>query len=80
MHDSHVGGRHKEWLKWAGISLLSSAIVIMGQGCSSPQLEPWHTEDLTAEFTVAQAETVRTFEDYRNLEDELFQELDDQQG
>jgi alpha-beta hydrolase superfamily lysophospholipase len=40
-------------------------------------LEPWHTEELTAEFTAQRADEIRTFDDYRQLEDELFAELDE---
>ena len=47
------------------------------QGCDAPPLEPWHAEALTAEFAADRADDIRTFEDYRQLEDELFQELDE---
>jgi alpha-beta hydrolase superfamily lysophospholipase len=40
-------------------------------------LYPWHTEELTAEFTAQRAGEIRTFDDYRKLEDELFAELDE---
>lgn len=40
-------------------------------------LEPWHTEDLSEEFTAAKADEVRTFADYRRLEDRLFAQLRD---
>jgi alpha-beta hydrolase superfamily lysophospholipase len=51
------------------------ALLILAQGCG-PALQPWHTEALTEEFTAAQADEVRTFDDYRQLEDRLFAELD----
>ena len=41
-------------------------------GGSGPPLEPWHTEKLSSELTLRRAEEVRTFDDYRKLEDELF--------
>lgn len=44
--------------------------------CSSTELKPWHTVKLTEEFTQKKAEQVRTFEDYLQLEDRLFRELD----
>jgi len=44
---------------------------------SGPSLQPWHTEELTAEFTTAKAGEIRTFEDYRRLEDALFAQLDE---
>ena len=77
MTDPLIGGRFTAWIRWAKFGFLSTAVLIVGQGCSSPNLEPWHTEDLTAEFTAARAEEIRTFEDYRRLEDALFQELDE---
>jgi alpha-beta hydrolase superfamily lysophospholipase len=43
---------------------------------SGPPLQPWHTEQLTAEFTAAKAEEIRSLEDYIRLEDELFEQLD----
>jgi alpha-beta hydrolase superfamily lysophospholipase len=46
-------------------------------GCTGPSLQPWHTERLTLEFTADQADEVQTFEDYRRLEDRLFQQLDE---
>jgi alpha-beta hydrolase superfamily lysophospholipase len=43
---------------------------------SGPDLELWHTEKLTAEFTAQRADVVSTFDDYLRLEDELFAQLD----
>jgi esterase/lipase len=77
MPDRLVFGCLAGWLKGAKISFLSAAVLIACQGCSPPELEPWHTEDLTEEFTAEKAEEVRTFEDYLQLEDALFQELDE---
>jgi alpha-beta hydrolase superfamily lysophospholipase len=45
---------------------------------SGPSLRAWHTENLTAEFTAERADEVRTLEDYRRLEDDLFAQLDEQ--
>lgn len=45
-------------------------------GCDGPQLMPWHTERLESEFTLAKAAQVDTFEDYLQLEETLFAELD----
>jgi alpha-beta hydrolase superfamily lysophospholipase len=41
----------------------------------SRPLQPWHTVELTEEFTAARADEIRTFEDYRRLENRLFAEL-----
>ena len=52
------------------------AVWLLGQGCGGPPLEPWHTEMLTEEFTAAKAGEIRTFDDYRQLEDRLFTQLE----
>jgi alpha-beta hydrolase superfamily lysophospholipase len=44
---------------------------------SGPALEIWHTEELTAEFTREKADEIRTFDDYRRLEEKLFAQLDE---
>ncbi len=43
---------------------------------SGPSLWIWHTEPLTEEFTADKVDSVRTFDDYRRLEERLFAELD----
>jgi alpha-beta hydrolase superfamily lysophospholipase len=45
---------------------------------SGPSLELWHTEELTAEFTAEKADEIRTFDDYRRLEEKLFGQLDEE--
>jgi alpha-beta hydrolase superfamily lysophospholipase len=40
-----------------------------------PELKPWHTAALRAEFTRADSARINTLESYRNLEDRLFDEL-----
>ena len=45
------------------------------RGGPSPKL--WHTETLTAEFTVEKSDEIRSFADYRRLEDELFAQLEE---
>jgi pimeloyl-ACP methyl ester carboxylesterase len=42
---------------------------------SQPELRPWHTERLDAEFRAADAATVKTLDDYRRLETRLFEQL-----
>ncbi len=44
---------------------------------SGPSLELWHTEQLTAEFNADKANQIRTFDDYRRLEEKLFAQLDE---
>lgn len=53
------------------------AVIIFLQSCSDKPLKPWHTEKLTEEFTLGKADEVRTFEDYLQLEDRLFKQLDE---
>lgn len=57
--------------------LAAVPILLFLTGCSDQPLQPWHTAALTAEFTAAKAAEVRTFADYRRLEDRLFAELDE---
>ena len=40
-----------------------------------PELRPWHTAELDAEFRAADAAKVKTLDDYRRLEDRLFAQL-----
>jgi len=42
-----------------------------------PDLKPWHTANLDAEFRAADAATVETLDDYRHVEDRLFAQLVD---
>ncbi|MGB5457043.1 MAG: alpha/beta fold hydrolase, partial [Gammaproteobacteria bacterium] len=46
-------------------------------GCSSTQLKPWHTEKLTEEFKEHKADEVQSFDDYLQLEERLFKQLDE---
>ena len=48
------------------------AALVLTHGCGVPALEPWHIEKLTEEFSVAKADKIRSFDDYRLLEDRLF--------
>jgi pimeloyl-ACP methyl ester carboxylesterase len=47
------------------------------QGCSSPSLSPWHTEKLTEEYVAGDSVEVKTFDDYLELEDRVFKELEE---
>ncbi len=58
--------------------LLSGAFLLVGVGCDEPPLEPWHTEKLNAEFTADKADQVQSFDDYKELEDALFRQLDEE--
>jgi alpha-beta hydrolase superfamily lysophospholipase len=53
------------------------AVAVLGlQGCSSQSLSPWHTEKLTEEFVAGDSDRVQSFDDYLQLEDRLFNELE----
>jgi len=68
--------KHIKWpVRWGVLALLVAAAVLGFQGRSGPQLVPWHTEHLSAEFTTRKADDVRTFDDYLALEDRLFEQL-----
>ena len=69
----HLGG----YLDWSVAGCIACVIMLLNiQGCSGPALKSWHTEKLSAEFTVEKADEVTSFDDYRRLEDELFAQLE----
>ena len=70
-----------EQMRWFFIrpvfGCLLAAAATLTLGCSHPPLKPWHTERLTEEFTVRKTDEIRTFDDYRRLEEKLFAQLED---
>ena len=60
------------------LGAIAAFVLLSIAGCGGPTLEPWHTEELDAEFTVDKADEVRSFADYQRLEDELFNQLEKQ--
>ncbi len=62
---------------WTVLGLVVWGITLFIQGCDGPPLKPWHTEKLTEEFTAEMAEEIQTFDDYRQLEDRLFNQLEE---
>ncbi|NNL75570.1 MAG: hypothetical protein HKO68_04450, partial [Desulfobacterales bacterium] len=62
---------------WAVLGLTACVIALFSQGCAGPPRKPWHDEKLTAEFTAGMADEIRTLNDYRQLEDRLFVQLDE---
>ena len=56
---------------------LLAAVALFESGCSGPPLKPWHTERLTEEFRAKDADEIRTFDAYRQLEERLFAQLDE---
>jgi alpha-beta hydrolase superfamily lysophospholipase len=64
-------------LKSAVLAFAVGVLALISEGCGGPTLERWHTEELTEEFTAQRVNEIRTFDNYRQLEDELFAELDE---
>ncbi len=71
-------GRNSRYLVWGVLGCLGVAMTLYFAGRGGPSLEPWHTEKLTAEFTAKKVDAIRTFDDYRLLEDKLFAQLEEQ--
>jgi len=59
------------------VCLAAAITLLYVQRCSGPALKPWHTEQLSAEFTAQKADEIRNFDDYGQLEDELFAQLEE---
>jgi alpha-beta hydrolase superfamily lysophospholipase len=57
--------------------ILCAAVLLSLQGCGGMPLQPWHTERLDEEFTRNDADQVQGFDDYLQLEDRLFDQLDE---
>ena len=57
--------------------IMVAIIIVFLQGCSGKSLKPWHTEKLTEEYTQDKAKEVQSFNDYLQLEDRLFKQLDE---
>ena len=70
--------RLSRFLTCGVLGLVAGTITLSSQGCSGPPLESWHTEKLAAEFTAEMSDEIRTFDDYRKLEDRLFAQLVDE--
>ena len=71
-------GRNSRYLVWGLFGCIGVAMTLYFAGRGGSSLEPWHTERLTAEFTANKVDTIRTFDDYRQLEDKLFAQLEEQ--
>lgn len=59
-----------------GALCIAACASVLLHGCSTPNLEKWHTTRLTEEYRATRADDVRSFEDYVRLEDRLFAQLD----
>ena len=56
------------------ISFLLPVLALALSACDSPPVEPWHTEQLGAEFSVERTD-ISSFDAYRALESAVFNEL-----
>lgn len=63
------------WIEWY-LPIIVVLITLALQGCSGHTLEAWHKARLTEEFKVGMSDEVATFEDYLQLEDRLFEQLE----
>jgi len=55
---------------------IAAFATVLLHGCSTQNLEKWHTTPLTEEYRVTMASEVRSLEDYLRLEERLFAQLD----
>ncbi|MFZ1198837.1 MAG: alpha/beta fold hydrolase [Desulfobacterales bacterium] len=74
-HIAFVCGQKRWQIVYSLFGCIAGALVLTIQACSNTPLKPWHTERLDAEFTVQKLAEIRTFDDYRKLEDRLFAQL-----
>ena len=61
--------------KRAPLALLLISLLYLS-GCSDRNLPPWFSEELGSEFSLKRSAGISSFEDYKRLEDTLFEELD----
>jgi hypothetical protein len=59
-----------------GLMVGAAALYVFLSRTESP-LQLWHTETLTAEFAAKRANEVRSLDDYRQLENRLFAQLEE---
>ena len=70
--------RMSAYFRWRVPAFVAAAMTLLSiQGCSDPTLQPWHTERLTAEFSVEKVDEIHSFDDYLRLEDALFAQLEE---
>ncbi len=69
-------GRKRQRISLILTGLSLAAFILIFPGCDYVPLKPWHTQNLTEEFTTRKLRVVKTFEDYKRLEDRLFAELE----
>ena len=57
--------------------MVAALMIVVLQACNGTQLKTWHTEKLTEEFTEDKTDEVQNFNDYLQLEERLFEQLDE---
>jgi alpha-beta hydrolase superfamily lysophospholipase len=66
------------YLTWSVVGFVLGAVTLLyTQGCAGPPQKPWHRANLNQEFTTKKADEIRTFDDYRQLEQRLFAQLEE---
>jgi alpha-beta hydrolase superfamily lysophospholipase len=78
MENTTMIGLKRRYIIWGLFGCMVAAVILYTQGSNRPSLEPWHTEKLTAEFTAEKIDEIRTLNDYRELEDNLFAQLEEE--
>jgi len=63
-------------VRWVITGFVFMVIVLGVMGRGSQSIRIWHTKHLTSEFTAKMAHEIRTFDDYLQLEDRLFAQLE----
>lgn len=69
-----TGGR-KSRIRCGWLPCIMAVTALCFLGCGDPPGEAWLTEKLTAEFTKQDVDEIKTFDDYRQLEERLFAQL-----
>ena len=75
-----MDARKGQRIAWLFVALLVSSCIValLVSSRTSSQLEPWHTVTFTEEFRAGKSDYVQSFNDYLELEERLFRELEDE--
>ena len=77
MRNKTATGSRKRWYTTWRIGCIIAVVGLFACGGNRPPLEPWHSENLTEEYSSDKSDEIQTFDDYRQLEDKLFAQLED---
>ena len=66
------------YITWTVVGFVAGAVTLLyTQGCAGPPRKAWHKVNLTQEFIAEKADEVHSFDDYRQLEERLFEQLEE---